>query len=296
MTSPTPVYRRLVGGALRVARENIGYSLEDAAMVLECDMSKVSRIETGHRGIRPKELRELLTEYGVPQAEQDALLGLARTGPRRGGWWDRYASALPGAFADYLLMETAATDIMIYAPQTVPDLLQTDAYADAVAEAEAGRVSGVGRDDAAAARSERQAGILDGRKQLVVILGEAVLHQMVGGPEVMTAQLGRLTELTTQLPQMTLQVLPFTAGAHAASASGPVAILRFGDVPGLGAVRIGDVSGGNCLIGPEQVACHTRAFSAVRAEALTARKSGQLITEVAGRQVNAVLAGNALTG
>ena len=54
--------RRLVGGALRRYRENVGYALEDAARVLECDRSKISRIETGQRGIRPKELRELLTE------------------------------------------------------------------------------------------------------------------------------------------------------------------------------------------------------------------------------------------
>ena len=62
--------RRLVGGALRRYRENVGYALEDAARVLECDRSKISRIETGQRGIRAKELRELLTEYGVPASEQ----------------------------------------------------------------------------------------------------------------------------------------------------------------------------------------------------------------------------------
>ena len=67
--------RRLVGGVLRRYRENAGYTLQDAARVLECDRSKISRIETGQRGIRPKELRELLTEYGVPDREQRLLLG-----------------------------------------------------------------------------------------------------------------------------------------------------------------------------------------------------------------------------
>ena len=69
--------RRLVGGALRRYRENAGYTLEDAARVLECDRSKISRIETGQRGIRPKELRELLAEYGVPDSEQAALVAIA---------------------------------------------------------------------------------------------------------------------------------------------------------------------------------------------------------------------------
>ena len=79
MTGETPVRRRLVGGALRRYRENMGYALEDAARVLECDRSKISRIETGQRGIRPKELRELLTEYGVGEQEQGTLTALAQT-------------------------------------------------------------------------------------------------------------------------------------------------------------------------------------------------------------------------
>ena len=78
--------RRLIGGALRRHRENMGYALEDAARVLECDRSKISRIETGQRGIRPKELRELLAEYAVPDREQAALMAIAsRGGPTAGG-------------------------------------------------------------------------------------------------------------------------------------------------------------------------------------------------------------------
>ena len=60
-----PVRRRLLGAALRRYRENLGYGLDEAARILECDRSKISRIETGQRGIRAKELRELLAEYGV---------------------------------------------------------------------------------------------------------------------------------------------------------------------------------------------------------------------------------------
>src|SRR5438270_3294170 len=128
VTGEAPVRRRLVGGALRRYRENMGYALEDAARVLECDRSKISRIETGQRGIRPKELRELLTEYGVPDSEQAALVGLARRRDSR-GWWDQYANVLPEAFADYLAMESTAAEIMTYEAQLVPDLLQTAGYA-----------------------------------------------------------------------------------------------------------------------------------------------------------------------
>ena len=117
--------RRLVGGALRRYRENVGYALEDAARVLECDRSKISRIETGQRGIRPKELRELLTEYGVPEREQAALVAIAGRGGQR-GWWHRYADVLPAPYLDYVIMESAAAEIMTYEAQVVPDLLQTE--------------------------------------------------------------------------------------------------------------------------------------------------------------------------
>ena len=114
--------RRLVGGALRRYRENVGYALEDAARVLECDRSKISRIETGQRGIRPKELRELLTEYGVPDGERAALVAIASRSDRR-GWWHPYADVLPGPYLDYVIMESAAAEIMTYEAQVVPALL-----------------------------------------------------------------------------------------------------------------------------------------------------------------------------
>src|SRR6201985_2074852 len=113
VTAEPPVRRRLGGGALRRYRENLGYTLEDVARVLECDRSKVSRIETGQRGIRPKELRELLTEYGVPPAERDALLAIAHRG-RDSGWWLDYRDVLSADAQDYVIMEIAASEILVY--------------------------------------------------------------------------------------------------------------------------------------------------------------------------------------
>src|SRR5258705_7427464 len=113
VTGEPPVRRRLVGGALRRYRENVGYVLEDAARVLECDRSKISRIETGQRGIRPKELRELLTEYGVPEQEQHTLTAIAQAGGR-GGWQRHGGDALPSPYREYLALEQAASDIFIY--------------------------------------------------------------------------------------------------------------------------------------------------------------------------------------
>ena len=179
--------RRLVGSALRRYRENVGYALEDAARVLECDRSKISRIETGQRGIRPKELRELLAEYGVPVSEQLALLTIASRGGQH-SWWHPYAAALSDAYLDYVIMESAASEIMTYEAQLIPDLLQTDEYARAIAAAEPGYETGQQREDAVAAKAMRRQAVLTGRR-LSVVLGEGALYQAVGGADVMARQL-----------------------------------------------------------------------------------------------------------
>ena len=278
MTGETPVRRRLVGGALRRYRENLGYALEDAAKVLECDRSKISRIETGQRGIRPKELRELLTEYGVPEAEQQALVGLARRGGQ-GGWWDEYADVVPEAVADYLIMESAAAEIMTYEAQLVPDLLQTPEYARAIAAATPGNDAEGRVDRLVAAKAARQDVTLGRAVRLSVIVGEAALRQHVGGPDIMATQLARLAELATGFPGITLQVLPFSAGAHAAAGSASLTILRFAATPSLGVVYLEGLSGGIYLEGQTDIANYVRAFTLLRSAALTVTETARMLRE-----------------
>jgi transcriptional regulator with XRE-family HTH domain len=273
------VRRRLVGCALRRYREHMGYALEDAARVLDCDRSKISRIETGQRGIRPKELRELLTEYGVPDREQAALVAIASRGGRR-GWWQPYTNVLPGAYLDYVIMESAASEIMTYEAQVVPDLLQTDDYARAITAAEPGYVTDQQREDAAAAKAARRQAVLGAPAgtRLSVILGEGALRQAVGGPGVMAGQIGHLVRLIDDLPGLTLQVLPFSAGAHAVAASASLAILQFSDTPGLGVVYLETLAGGVCLGDQEDITRYLRAFALLCAAALSPADSARLLS------------------
>jgi len=287
VTGQPPVRRRLIGGALRRHRENMGYALEDAARVLECDRSKISRIETGQRGIRPKELRELLTEYAVPDREQAALMAIAsRGGP--GGWWQPYADVLPAPLLDYVIMESAAAEIMTYEAQVVPALLRTDDYARAIAAAEPRYAADSQREDAMAAQGARRRAILraPAGRRLSVVLGEAALRQAVGGPGVMAGQVRHLTWMAGHVPGLTLQVLPFTAGAHAAAGSASLAILRFPDAPGMGVVYLEALSGGVYLESQEDVARYIRAFALLRSAALSPAESARLLgtLETAGRR------------
>jgi hypothetical protein len=223
-----------VGRALRRYRENLGYTLGDAARILECDPSKVCRIESGQRGIRGKELRELLAEYGVRDEQQDVLANLAS--PRGGsGWYRPYADVLPAAYLDYLLLEDGASKVMAYEAQRVPTLLQTPAYARALADADAGLAGDDARERAVAATLARQKAILGERKpDIHLVIGEAALHQVVGGDAVMDGQLGLLAGVSGDSGMITVQILPFGSGAHAAAAVGSFAILQYPEAPGSG--------------------------------------------------------------
>jgi transcriptional regulator with XRE-family HTH domain len=289
VTGETPVRRRVVGAALRRYRENVGYTLDDAARVLECDRSKISRVETGQRGIRPKELRELLAEYGVPDGEQDAVTAIAGRGGGHGGWWHSYRDALSGEDLDYVIMEAAASQIMTYEAQLVPDLLQTDGYARAVAAAEPRYHGDQQRDDAVAVKAQRRQAVLGGRSpghaddpapRLAVILGEGALRQAVGGPAVLAGQLARLAQLSEESPDITIQVLPFSAGAHVAG-GGSLTIMRFANAPGLGVVHLEALSGGVYLESQEEVARYMRAFALLRTSALSVADSTRLLRSLA---------------
>jgi transcriptional regulator with XRE-family HTH domain len=291
-----PVRRRLLGSALREYRESLGYNLDEAARILDCDRSKISRIETGDRGIRAEELQELLTEYGVPAGEQEALLAVAHRG-REAGWWLDYRDVLPPAAQDYVSMEIAATEILCYESSRVPDLLQTPDYMRAVAAADPRYPTGEQRAHAMEAKLNRQRIVVAGRApHLDVVITEGALRQMVGPLRVTREQLGRLAALAdtgfadglpdTDIPEgqrstISLRVLPFAAGAHAAAGCGSMTLLRFAETPEIGVVHLAALSGGISLADREEVVRYLRAFTELRSAALPASRSAHLIRAIA---------------
>jgi transcriptional regulator with XRE-family HTH domain len=264
MTAIPPVRRRLVGGALRRYRENLGYALEDAAQVLACDRSKISRIETGQRGIRARELQDLLAEYGVDEQAQAALAAIVNPRAAR-GWWRAYADVVPEPFQEYLALEMAASQILAYEAQQVPALMD-----------------GAAVDRAVEARLARQRAVLGERKpDVTMIIGEAALRLAAGTPTVMRAQLASLARIARDSGHVTIQVLPSDSGAHAAAGIGSMSILQFADAPGLGVVHLTGVAGGVCLDGTAELAAYSHAFEQLRVFALQPAASGRLLQELA---------------
>lgn len=276
MADNIPPGRRLLGAALRHFRESAGFSLDDAARILECDRSKISRIETGQRGTRAKELRELLTEYGVSGREQDILALLARR-PGEHGWWEEFGPFLPGAYRDFLVMESAASEILTFQAQQVPPLLQTEEYARAAAAASPD-VPEDWEGQMVQATLTRQRVVLSERQIPVdAVIAEGVLRQQVGGSGVMHAQLSRLAHMAEDDPQVSVRVLPFGAGATAALAIGSPTLLRYRDVPSIGVVHLAGLAGGVFFEDLPTVKAYHGALTQVRAIAHGPRESARLI-------------------
>ncbi|WP_407663389.1 helix-turn-helix domain-containing protein [Micromonospora musae] len=218
----------LLGAQLRRLRESSGVTREGAGWEIRASESKISRMELGRVGFKERDVADLLTLYGVKDDEErEVLLKLARDA-NSPGWWHRYGDVLPGWFQSYLGLEAAAALIRTYEVQFVPGLLQTSAYARAVVL--------LGHGAATPDEIDRRVGLRMGRQELLrrtnppqlwAVLDEAALRRPLGGPEVMRGQLDALVE-ATRLPNIRLQIVPFTAGGHAA-AGGAFSILRFGD-------------------------------------------------------------------
>lgn len=222
------VLRIMLGNRLRRLRESRGMTRQTAGYTIRASDAKMSRLELGRVGYKQRDVADLLTLYGVedPQ-ERDTYLSLAHQA-NAPGWWHKYGEVLPSWFETYVGLEQAAAIIRSYQVQFVPGLFQTDDYAKAVILLGHPGVSESEINMRSELRMERQAvlALSDGPKVWAVI-DEAALRRPVGGLDVMRTQLERLMDLT-ELPNVTLQVVSFQAGGHAA-AGGPFSILRFSD-------------------------------------------------------------------
>jgi Domain of unknown function (DUF5753)/Helix-turn-helix domain len=220
------VLRMLVGTHLRLRREELGISREDAAYCLRGSGSKISRMELGRVALKERDITDLLTLYGVSDAaEIDTVLTLAKRASAP-GWWRAFGDVVPGWFEPYLGLEQGASVIRSYVTQRIPGLLQTEDYAWAAIQLAHGATAGAEIKQRVRLRMRRQEILARPEPtRLWAIIDEGVLRRQVGGSAVMRAQIQRLLDSIT-LPNVTIQVLASTATA-AAAAAGPMAILRY---------------------------------------------------------------------
>jgi hypothetical protein len=273
----TAVARKMLGAQLRSFREAAEVTPDAAAWHIRGSRSKISRMENGRVGFKDRDLTDLLELYGVADAQIVAGMQDLATQANAQDWWAKFSDIVPGWFEPYLGLEASASLLRAFDLQFVNGLFQTEAYARAV--------TAIGLRAGTAAEITRRVRVRMKRQELLTapeapriwsILDEAALRRPVGGTEVMREQLNRLTELA-RLPNVTLQVVPFSVGGHDA-AGGSFTVLRFGDVPDI--VYIEQLTGAQYLDKPADADHYLDVINRLSATSLSPGRSIRFLAEV----------------
>ncbi|MFI5839745.1 helix-turn-helix domain-containing protein [Catenuloplanes sp. NPDC051500] len=270
--SPT-VRRRQLGALLRDRREAVGLSAHEVAERLLVSPTKISRLENGQRAPQPRDVRDLCDLYGISDpAERETLMSFVAEA-RKLGWWQDFD--LPASTSAYVEMEGAATQLRNWETSLVPGLLQTPDYAEWALLSWDRRLTKEQVEQTARARRRRQERLTDADPLVVrAILDESVLRRM-NGFGAARAQLEHLLKLS-ELPTVSIQVLPYWAGLHEAVNS-PFALLDL-DVTAGGVVFVEGLVGYLYLERPEQLTRYRDVFQWLQATALSPDDTEAFIT------------------
>jgi hypothetical protein len=284
-TSSPTVKRRRLAAELHACREQADLTIDDVAQELEWSAAKISRIENARVRVLPRDVKHLLRTYGVQEGapEWELMVTLARESHQK-GWWHAYGDALGESFRTYIGLEAAAASLRTYESECVPGLLQTEDYARAIISSSLPPGTEEGIEKNVSVRMARQARLMgDEPPELWAVVNEAGIRRLVGGATVMRSQLDRLIEVS-HLPHVTLQVIPFSAGAHAAM-DGSFMIVGFTEQSDPEVVYVTCSTGSLFLENPDVLSRCALIFNHLRATALSIGQSRDFITRVRGELI-----------
>ncbi|TQF05906.1 helix-turn-helix domain-containing protein [Kitasatospora acidiphila] len=271
----------MLGAELRKIRDQLKLTVDEIAARLDWHQSKVSRVETGRSGVRAHEIEKLLDVYQVTDQEtREALAALARDNKRR-MWWQPYSDVLSQRYASFISFEAEAASVRSYDSSLVPGLLQTADYARALTRQLQPDTSTEEINALVDVRLARQNATLrrEDPLKLWAIVDEAALRRIVGSPTITAKQLHSLVSSSRQ-PHVTVQVAPFTAGAHP-GVHGSFVILEFPVRNDLDVVYTENQTSSLYLERDVDVAAYNEVFDRLRAAALDIEPSRRLITRIA---------------
>ncbi|MGW2128401.1 helix-turn-helix domain-containing protein [Streptomyces coelicoflavus] len=277
MSVRTTTRRRQLGATLRKFRAHAEMTLEEAGRLVGVSKATVSRYETQAGPVKWIVVDALCREYGASDAEREAVVRLAKDAKQQ-GWWSSFADSIPESMNLLLTLEDEAVRENHFSCVYVPGLLQTRAYSTALQKANEVPLQPAEIERLVDIRMKRQE-ILNRPEppRLWAILDESVIRRVVGSPEAMREQLGRLLE-ANESPHVTLQVLPFSQGAHSA-ALGSFVIIG-GTEPALDVVYVDFHTGSLFLEKDEELERYRLAFEYLRAQALDMEASSALMHRV----------------
>lgn len=267
----------ILGTQLRRLRERAELSRAEAGYSIRASESKISRIELGRVGFKERDVVDLLTLYGVTDAdERDQFLDMVKQS-NQPGWWHRYGDLIPRWFEDFVGLEEAANRIQTYELQFVPGLLQTEGYARTIASHGRPQAANHDVERRVALRLQRQKVLLGPQAPRVwAIIDESVLHRPLGGRGVLRAQIDHLLELTT-MSHISLQIVPYGVSGYAAE--GAFTLLRFSEqeLPNIAYVEY--LTGALYLEKPDEIEVYSRALDKLAVDAETPDRSRQLLAK-----------------
>jgi transcriptional regulator with XRE-family HTH domain len=189
-------------------------SMAQLGAALGCTPQWISAVEQGDKPPSEAFALDLDTYYKTDGAFHHLWKSIKRAGNSR--------VLLPG-FPKYLELEAQAVFIRSFEAQVVPGLLQTEAYARGVMNADEPPAT---LEERVAGRMERRAIFLTERPpNTLFVLDESILHRPVGSPEVMREQFDKLAEFA-ESPQIQVRILPYSSGTYAGR-DGAFTILSF---------------------------------------------------------------------
>ncbi|WP_433500544.1 helix-turn-helix domain-containing protein [Sphaerimonospora sp. CA-214678] len=269
---------RRLAAELRRLRVAAGLSQDDVERQTHINVATLYRIETAKAKPQVRTLKALLDLYGVTDVQRADLMTLQKEAGKR-GWLQEQDAELPGQYPTYISFEAEARQICNYESLFVPGLLQTEAYARAVVRGVRPTASEEDVEIRVAARLQRQKLLADEhRPGFWAILDEGVLARMVGGPDVMREQIARLAEHARD-PFVTVQVVPFAAGAHPGM-PGSFVVMKFGsDDPDI--VYVDSMAGDLFLEQEAELTRYNSIFEHLRAVALSPGDTTAMLKKLA---------------
>jgi transcriptional regulator with XRE-family HTH domain len=233
------VARRWLGSELVRLRTEADLTQRDVAAALQCSVAKISYLESGDRAVSPRELEDVLLDlYEVPAGDWEVYLNTAEIANQQ-GWWDHWSDEdLPREERRYVGLEDGATRLRAYLPTIVHGLLQLPDYTRAVLRAfKEFPEERIGR--LVELRQQRKSVLSRDVSPIKAhfVVDEAVIRRQVGGPEIIRTQLSYMADTIEKRKNLTVQVLPFSIGAHGAH-FGPFSILEFPSATDLGLVFV----------------------------------------------------------
>jgi hypothetical protein len=204
---------------------------------MEWSLSKMNRIEKAKSTISINDLKALLSLYDITDEERIAeLLALARAvgkagTARRSSWWKSYSDVAPPELLELIDLESAASAISQFETMFVPGILQTEEYASSVLQVFYDEKSVPERVAALVDLRTRRRDLLTAKNapKFSFLLDESVIHRLVGGSATTSQQLRHLIS-RAELPNVTIRIVPFTAGIHPGM-KGPFELIQFADTP-----------------------------------------------------------------